>query len=199
MPTHPQSLVTSTFCFYEFAYSLFHIRGITQYCAWLPSHCSLKQVFTDTHLTVWHSLWLIANLCTTKPDWLPIPLVLLQQWLLYPIPLSLSLFKIYLFERESAGERIWSGLHAKPGAWRRAQSYDGSIKTWAETKSQTLNQLSHPGAPSNLFHTATSLLHALWFHPAQHCQTSILPTPILPLLFRNLQCLPCPVLLSPWL
>ena len=49
--------------------------------------------------------------------------------------------------REREGERISSRLHAELGAWLGAQSYHSKIMTWAETKSQPLNWLSHPGAP----------------------------------------------------
>ena len=48
---------------------------------------------------------------------------------------------------EGDGQRISRRLWAEPRAWLGAQSHNPEIMTWAETKSQTLNQLSHPGAP----------------------------------------------------
>ena len=44
-------------------------------------------------------------------------------------------------------ERILSRLHAQHRAWCRAWSHDPDVMTWAEIKSWTLNQLSHPSAP----------------------------------------------------
>ena len=55
-------------------------------------------------------------------------------------------------EAEGEGEReseVDSG--AEHRAWHRAQSHPHEIMTWAETKSQTLNQLSHPDAPKYFF------------------------------------------------
>jgi len=48
---------------------------------------------------------------------------------------------------EGKGERISSRLHTQHGARRRTQSHDPEIMTQTETKSQSLNQLQHPGAP----------------------------------------------------
>ena len=63
--------------------------------------------------------------------------------------------KIYLFvlETESTGgrgrkkERNLTRLHIEQGAWCGAWSHDTETLTWAKTKSQTPNQLCHPGAP----------------------------------------------------
>ena len=52
--------------------------------------------------------------------------------------------------------QIWGGakgkvekptLHWVCGAWHEAQSHDPDIVTWANSKSQTLNWLTHPGTP----------------------------------------------------
>ena len=51
--------------------------------------------------------------------------------------------------------RISSRLHTQGRARHRAQSHNLEIMTWAEIKSQTFNQLSHPGAPSHLFWSTT--------------------------------------------
>jgi len=69
---------------------------------------------------------------------------------------TFSLRFIY-FEREHArawvagqtaeGERILTRLHAERRARGGARTHDPEITTRAETKSPTLNQLSHPGAP----------------------------------------------------
>ena len=48
---------------------------------------------------------------------------------------------------EAEGETVSSRLRAERGTRCRAQSQDPEIMTWAETKSQTFNQMSHPGAP----------------------------------------------------
>ena len=64
-------------------------------------------------------------------------------------------FRCYLFIWERENERAWVGgrdrgtsrlpteYWAQHGAW----SHNPEIMTWAEIKSQMLNQLSHPGAP----------------------------------------------------
>ena len=44
-------------------------------------------------------------------------------------------------------EKILSRFHTQHGALHGAQCHDPGIMTYAEIKSQTLNQLSHPGAP----------------------------------------------------
>lgn len=41
-----------------------------------------------------------------------------------------------------------SRLHVQPGSQHRAWTHNSEIKTWAEIKSQMLNQPSHSGAPS---------------------------------------------------
>ena len=51
------------------------------------------------------------------------------------------------WEEQREKERISSWLPTECGASLRAQFYDPEIMTWAKTKSQTLNWLSHPGAP----------------------------------------------------
>ena len=50
-------------------------------------------------------------------------------------------------DRERGRERILSRIWAWHGAW----SHNPEIMTWAEIKSQTLNWLSHPGAPQLTF------------------------------------------------
>ena len=56
-------------------------------------------------------------------------------------------------ERESASkqreqtERLLSRFHTQHRAQCGAQSHNPGIMTWAKIKSQTLNLLSHPGAP----------------------------------------------------
>ena len=66
---------------------------------------------------------------------------------------------IYLFERETAWARGAEGeresqadsmLKVKPDVG--AQSQDAESMTWAETKSQMLSWLHHPGSP-RLFHS----------------------------------------------
>ena len=49
-------------------------------------------------------------------------------------------------KQEGEGERIWSDC-TECRAWRRALSHNCEITTWAKTKSQVLNWLSHSGAP----------------------------------------------------
>ena len=85
-----------------------------------------------------------------------------------------SLRFIYLFERErksswahtpvrgtgDKGERISRRLCAEHGAQCGTWPHDPEIRTWAEIKSWTLNQLSHPGAP----HSSTSLVNCPWLH-----------------------------------
>ena len=70
----------------------------------------------------------------------------------------LFILKIYLIiwwgvagERER--ERISSRLSAECGANLMSWSRDPEIMTWAETKSQTPNQLYHPGTPLNKCNT----------------------------------------------
>ena len=50
-------------------------------------------------------------------------------------------------ERDRGRERIPSRLHTQHGARCGARSHDPGITTRAEIESQTLNPLSHPGAP----------------------------------------------------
>lgn len=50
-------------------------------------------------------------------------------------------------EAEREGERNFRRLCTNCRAQRGAQSHDPKIRTWAETKSWTLNWLRHPGAP----------------------------------------------------
>ena len=50
-------------------------------------------------------------------------------------------------EREREREKILSRCHTQCGAHHRARSHNPGIRTWAEIKSQTFNQLSHSGAP----------------------------------------------------
>ena len=52
------------------------------------------------------------------------------------------------WEGQKGRERLSSRLCAECGAWRGALAYDSDITTWAETKSQMLNQLSHPDTPT---------------------------------------------------
>ena len=49
-------------------------------------------------------------------------------------------------EGQGERERISSRHHTVCGSRLRAQAYDPEIMTLAEIKSQTFNQLSHPGA-----------------------------------------------------
>ena len=64
-------------------------------------------------------------------------------------------WKIYLFirerkrehEQEGEGERISSRLRAEQGARCRGSISHPEVVTWAETKSQTLNQMHRPSAP----------------------------------------------------
>ena len=51
-------------------------------------------------------------------------------------------------EREER-ERIWRRLHTEHRARHRAPSHNPEIVTQTEITSQTLNWLSHPGAPIN--------------------------------------------------
>ena len=78
---------------------------------------------------------------------------------LYYFFIFIFIFLVYLFlerekagerqrERERKGERIPSRLHttsAEPNM--KLELTNHKIMTWAKTKSWTLNQLSHPGAP----------------------------------------------------
>ena len=50
-------------------------------------------------------------------------------------------------EEQRERERILSMLHAQCWAQPGAQSHDPGIMTWAEIKTQTFNQLIHPGTP----------------------------------------------------
>ena len=67
--------------------------------------------------------------------------------------LFIFLFVYFLFEKESMregraeGERILSRCHVPCRARLGARFHDPGIMTSAETKSQTLNGLSHPDAP----------------------------------------------------
>ena len=60
-------------------------------------------------------------------------------------------FEIYLFTRERDRERGRETPQTEQGAQHRAQSHDPEIMTSAKIKSQSLNQLSHPGAPTFLY------------------------------------------------
>ena len=70
-------------------------------------------------------------------------------------------FKDFIFERKRAcvrgggwqrgKERISSRLPTKCGARHGAWSHSPDIKMWAQTKSQMLNQLSHPESPIFMF------------------------------------------------
>ena len=48
---------------------------------------------------------------------------------------------------EEEGETVLSRLRIEHETGCGAQSHDPEIMTWAETKSQMLNQLCHPGTP----------------------------------------------------
>ena len=48
------------------------------------------------------------------------------------------------------GGEVSCRFHAERGAQGRAWTHNPEIKTWAEIKSQTPNQLSHAGAPDSL-------------------------------------------------
>ena len=77
----------------------------------------------------------------------------------YISPLFLSIY--FFWERLRGGvegwrererERILKRLQAQHRAWHRAWSHHPEIMTWAEIKSWTVNQLSHPdGLISPLF------------------------------------------------
>ena len=82
----------------------------------------------------------------------------------------LFLFKIYLSEREREREKTQAGgraeretkrLLTEQTAQHGAQSQDPGIMTWAETKSRTLNQLSHPGIPKSFFYNFLKIIHLL--------------------------------------
>ena len=90
-------------------------------------------------------------------------------WILF---LSNDLF-IYLFETETEiesegnsrgpeGERTLSRLHSEHGVQCGGQSHDPQITTQAETKSQILNQLSHPGTPGYEFFNPLSYPGTPW-------------------------------------
>ena len=85
----------------------------------------------------------------------------------------INFLKMFILEREREsthasrgrveGERIPSSLHAQCGARCAAPSHDPEIMTWAETKSQTLNRLSHrcpwtAGAPEPTFKECSQLI-----------------------------------------
>ena len=58
---------------------------------------------------------------------------------------------VFRVERRAEGEGkkiILSRFHIQCGAWLRVQSHNPEIMTWAETKGQMLNWLSHSGAPA---------------------------------------------------
>jgi len=106
-----------------------------------------------------------------------------QFWFLpniHPFP-SLKKKKIYLREcvrggkRQRGREGIASRLPAERRARRGAPSHDPEITTWAETKSRTLNRLSHPGAPAHfllktclLSSCSTALYDQVLFHIIQY-------------------------------
>ena len=50
--------------------------------------------------------------------------------------------------RERGRKRILNRLYAQHGAWHRSWAHHHELVSWAEIKSQKLNQLSHPGALS---------------------------------------------------
>ena len=71
-----------------------------------------------------------------------------------PCSLMLSLEREHVqnrvnIRRGRGRERMSSRLHAQHRALYGAGSHNPEIMTWAETKSQMPNQLSHPGAPQN--------------------------------------------------
>lgn len=72
--------------------------------------------------------------------------------------------------RERGKERILSRLGAQHGARSRAQSCDPEIRTWAETKSPTVNWLCHPGALAifNCYHVRLLVCVCL-FGLHSHC------------------------------
>lgn len=54
--------------------------------------------------------------------------------------------------RGSERDRILSRLLAQHGAQCRAQPHNPKIMTFAESRSCTLNQMSHPGAPIEFYY-----------------------------------------------
>ena len=84
--------------------------------------------------------------------------VCLSVCLIYPsVYLSIySSIHFYFRERASTSEgngqrereRILNRLHTQHRAQHRARSHNSQIMTWAKIKSQTLNWLSKPGAPT---------------------------------------------------
>ena len=52
--------------------------------------------------------------------------------------------------RGKGRENISSRLYTEHGAQCGFQSHNPEIMTWAKTKSQLLNQISHPDAPSQV-------------------------------------------------
>ena len=88
-----------------------------------PKKCFQDEVFYD-----WHDLYLYTT------------------WFIY------FLKDVFILERESRGRGNGEGESLQQSlcwVWARlvAQSQDPEIMTWAETKSQRLSWLSHPGAP----------------------------------------------------
>ena len=63
-------------------------------------------------------------------------------------------------DRGRGRERTWSRLPTEHRNWPGAQSQDPEIMTLTETKSQMLNQLSHPSAPNkdNIFEESLSIV-----------------------------------------
>ena len=68
------------------------------------------------------------------------------------------------WERGKERERIPSRLHTQHRVQRGAWPHDLRITTWAEIKSQTLNWLSHPGAPRKCFES-THVVVTGYSHP----------------------------------
>ena len=83
---------------------------------------------------------------------------------------------LFIWERESActpvilkrqriergKARTWGSLWTECGTCE-ALSYNSQIMTWTETKSQTLNGLSHPGTPRRYFYRGAIYI--------EHCST----------------------------
>lgn len=60
---------------------------------------------------------------------------------------------------EGEGERISSNLSAEQETQHRAWSHNPEIRTWAETKNWSPNQLHHPGTP--VLHCFLIILHCM--------------------------------------